>query len=76
MKRNIREIFLRNIKNDNRDRNMYYGLRKGDVITDHTITGTIIGYGILDNNKVFLKTTNGIRSVTAEKCSIITKVIN
>lgn len=65
---------------DNENRNRYYGLRVGDTVEllFYHIEGTkaeVIGYGVMDNNRVTVKIENGsVEDWVAEWCKIITKV--
>jgi len=66
---------------DNEDRNRYYGLRKGDLITVHDVSGRVWGesevldYVSGDNNSVIIKSKNGNPiDWVAEWCDIIKKV--
>ena len=63
----------------NKERHRYYGLRKGDIVKS-TIHGfneaEIVGYGFMDNNKVYVKEPNSTEEfeVVAEWCQVVTKV--
>jgi hypothetical protein len=54
---------------DNEERKRFYGLRKGDVVSPKNINGTewskgpceVIEYGFMDNNAVYLKSSDGTR---------------
>jgi len=66
---------------DNKERRRYYGLRIGDIVSPKFSYGHDIGpcevieYGFMDNNAVYLKTSEGEKiKWVAEWCTIITKV--
>jgi hypothetical protein len=61
---------------DNQERRRYYGIRVGDIVScDPHTNCEVIGYGFLDNNKVYLRYEDGTEgSQVAEWCKIITKV--
>lgn len=68
---------------DNKDRNRYYGLRIGDLITRYfapndTKIYEVVAYGVMDNNSIGLaeylnKDAEWLEHV-AEWCKVITKV--
>jgi hypothetical protein len=63
---------------DNIDRNRYYGLRIGDIISvefpSMNSLAEVVDYGG-DNNRVYIKLEDGtITDWVAEYCTIITKV--
>ena len=68
---------------DNKERRRYYGVRVGDTVT-YDVPGipvsdetyTVVGYGFMDNNCVYLKSNkdgSDLRAV-AEYCRIVKKV--
>lgn len=69
---------------DNENRDRYYGLRKGDFVkinigfhpNEIAKTCIVVGYGILDNNRVTLRDlVKGTRFTwVAEHCTVIMKV--
>lgn len=72
---------MKNMDNwDNEDRNRYYGLRKGDIVTypGNPTLHEVVEYGFMDNNSVWIQPVSGGEpwQVVAEWCSIQTKVEN
>ena len=70
-------------KFDNKERNRYYGLRIGDIVSPKGIDGKewskgkaeVIEYGFMDNNAVYIRVEDGTETKwVAEWCEIITKV--
>jgi hypothetical protein len=69
---------------ENKERNRYYGLRIGDLVTinmgmsgSKPLNAEVIEYGFFDNNRVYLKLEDGSEiSWVAEWCTLITKVEN
>jgi hypothetical protein len=70
-------------KDSNCDRKRYYGIRVGDIVSPKEINGKewckgkseVIGYGILDNNKVYIRSSDGTKAEWAAAwCDIVTKV--
>jgi hypothetical protein len=69
---------------NNAERRRYYGLRIGDTVKldffnfkkeDKDTLAEVIGYGVMDNNKVYVRLENDEeRSYVAEWCTIVTKV--
>ncbi len=68
---------------DNINRTRYYGVRVGDIVEVENfshdkrpkVKGTVMAYGFMDNNKVWINTEGDItRGCVAEWCKIITKV--
>lgn len=63
---------------DNENRTRYYGLRISDIVKVPFYKlekATVIEYGFLDNNRVYIQTENDEKiSCVAEFCEIITKV--
>jgi hypothetical protein len=67
---------------DNENRTRYYGLRKGDIVNLNGMNGApgyqnaeVIDYGVMDNNRVFVRRENGEETDwVAEWCKIVTKV--
>lgn len=67
----------------NVDRNRYYGLRVGDIVSPKDLRGNewnrgtaeVIEYGHMDNNEVYIRAQDGTETHwVAEWCDIITKV--
>lgn len=63
----------------NENRSRYYGLRIGDVVEQRAFgtvhRGTVFEYGVMDNNRVYVKDENGEElDFIAEWCTIIKKV--
>ena len=66
----------------NENRNRYYGLRIGDIVMPLIIgskknekTATVVYYGIMDNNAVYLMFENKeVKKWVAEWCDIIRKI--
>ena len=64
---------------DIQDRNRYYGLKVGDIVTVSGLEGQheVVRYGVSDNNRVIVKSVK-VDSVeyraVAEHCTVITKV--
>lgn len=70
-------------KFDNINRNRYYGLRKGDIVSPKLVNGNewekghceVIEYGFMDNNAVYIRANDGTETKwVAEWCEIVTKV--
>jgi len=64
---------------DNENRSRYYGLRVGDIVEQKAFgtssKGEVIGYGFLDNNRVYVRLESGEETdFIAEWCEIIKKV--
>jgi hypothetical protein len=66
---------------DNENRNRYYGLRKGDIVflgfksQSPRKLAEVVGYGFMDNNRVYVKTEDGEETdYVAEWCEILVKV--
>jgi hypothetical protein len=65
---------------DNKDRDRYYGLRKGDTIRVHSLNGTVWGTSVVldytsDNNRVIIESRDGSPiDWVAEWCEILTKI--
>lgn len=64
---------------DNADRRRYYGVRIGDIVEENAFgtktRGEVMGYGILDNNKVYVNIEGDLTlDFIPEWCTIITKV--
>lgn len=66
----------------NENRNRYYGLRVGDIVLPHCVSGDpwiegqceVVSLGFMDNNSVIIKTKSGATKWVAEWCKLITKV--
>jgi len=66
---------------DNIERDRYYGLRVGDIVflghksQSPRILAEVTGYGFMDNNRVYVKTEDGLDTdYVAEWCEILVKV--
>jgi len=69
----------------NENRNRYYGLRVGDIVSPKMVDGKewhkgqskVIALGVIDNNSVQIKASDGTEvEWVAEWCDIVTKVEN
>ncbi len=61
---------------DNAERRRYYGIRIGDIVEERafgTVTrGEVMGYGLMDNNKVYINAEGDITlDAVAEWCHVI-----
>jgi hypothetical protein len=66
---------------DNIERHRYYGLRIGDIVflgfksQSPRKLAEVTGYGVMDNNRVYVKTEDGVDTdYVAEWCEILVKV--
>lgn len=64
---------------DNADRTRYYGVRIGDIVSEEIFQdvrrrGEVVGFGFMDNNRVYVRDEDGkISGWVAERCTIETK---
>lgn len=64
---------------DNAERRRYYGIRIGDIVEENAFgiktRGEVMGYGLLDNNKVYANVEGDLTiDFIPEWCTIITRV--
>ena len=80
IKLDIDDTAMHTCEFNNWERNRYYGVRVGDEVEEHfgdriTTKGTVVDYGFMDNNAVFVEREDGkVVSCVAEWCTIIKKV--